>query len=375
MGSSRLPGKVLADFDGRPLLEFMLARLAGLRVDHLVVATTESAGDDDVVALCRRLGVDVVRGPERDVLTRFRMVIDAYPADVVVRLTADCPLVDPTIVHDAVELQSRTTYDYASNTLVRTFPDGLDVEVLTAESLRVAAAAATDDTEREHVTPFVYRRPEQFGLVTLRTDVLAGDERWTVDTPDDLSRVRSLAAGLGDRFSWLDVLAKAGRQRPPGLGTLHLRPAVAADRELLLAWRNDPKAVEFSRSGAPVDAEEHGRWLSWVLRHPATRLWVGEIDGLACGQVRVDVRRGVGVVSVSVAPEHRGRGLGAALLVALQGALGADHQVVRLVAEVHEGNVASRRAFARAGFLEQSASRPFLCLVWDRPVTAVPAAP
>lgn len=212
MGSTRLPGKVLADLGGRPVLELMLDRLARAHVDHLVVATSDLPGDDPVADLATRVGVPVVRGSEADVLGRFLVALDRFPADDVVRLTADCPLIDPLVVDAAVGLHRRTGADYTSNSLERTFPDGLDVEVVRAAALRAAAAEATARDEREHVTPFLHRHPERFRLASLETDEWLGHERWTLDTPADLARLREIVAALRDpvQAGWHDVLAVAG---------------------------------------------------------------------------------------------------------------------------------------------------------------------
>jgi spore coat polysaccharide biosynthesis protein SpsF len=368
MGSTRFPGKVLADLEGEPLIRFLLRRLRHVAVDHVVVATSECPADDAVVEAVTELDMPVVRGPEHDVLTRFVHVIEAFPADVVVRLTADCPLVDPNLVGAALELRSRSAADYASNTLVRTFPDGLDVEVIRAPVLIEAAKEAADPVEREHVTPFVYRRPERYRLVSLRNSEHLGDERWTVDTPADLEFVRSITRRFpSPTFPWEAALAAVGRRCVPAPGEVVLRPAGHDDSARLLAWRNDPMAVEFSRTGRMVDRLEHDRWVQQWLESPATRVWIGEMDGQAVGQVRIDVRAGIGTVSVTVAPEARGRGHAARLVQALQRALEADHQVIALVAEVDEDNEVSRRAFERAGFAVAARDDRWLTLRWSRP--------
>lgn len=253
-GSTRLPGKVLADVAGRPMLGFMLQRLAGLPVDTLVLATSTEPDDDPVAAVAEGQGVAVVRGPEHDVLARFALAVDAHPADVVVRLTADCPLSDPAIISAAVALLHDHGADYASNSLVRTFPDGLDVEVLTARALREAAAEATDQREREHVTPFVYRRPSRYRLAALCNDEALGEERWTVDTAADLERIRQIVADLDDpvRAGWREVLAAAGRRVVAAPGRLRLRPVphVDASRRSWLALRDDD---EVGRATVAVD--------------------------------------------------------------------------------------------------------------------------
>jgi len=224
-GSTRLPGKVLLDLGGRALLDFLLARLAPLDL-AIVVATSDRPADDPIEQLARARGIAVARGDEHDVLGRFGLAIDAHPCDHVVRLTADSPLVDPSMVSAAVAHHLDTGADYTSNTLARTYPDGLDVEVIRASVLAEAQAEATDPDEREHVTPFVYRHPERFALAALCSGEQLGTERWTVDTPDDLERLRTIVDRLADPITagWRDVLAIAGRLAAPGPGELWLRP-------------------------------------------------------------------------------------------------------------------------------------------------------
>ncbi len=219
MGSTRLPGKVLADLGGTTALGLMLDRLARLDVGLVVVATTEHHRDEPVVKLAEARGAAVIRGSEADVLERFGHALDRFPADHVVRLTADCPLVDPDIVAGVLALHQRAGVDYTSNTLERTFPDGLDVEVVTAAALREAVAEATLPVEREHVTPFVYTRASRYRLASLSTAADLGRERWTLDTPGDLARLRAIVAALDDPITarWRDVLAVAGVQFPVGV--------------------------------------------------------------------------------------------------------------------------------------------------------------
>ena len=353
MGSSRLPGKVLQDLGGRPLLGFLLHRLEGVNVDHLVVATSDTAADDAVAQAARAAGADVVRGPEADVLERFSMALDAFPADTLVRLTADCPLLEPGLVHQALAAHRDRGAAYTSNTLVRTYPDGLDVEVLDSAVLRTAVQEATDRTEREHVTPFVYRRPERFRLATFRTDLLAGDERWTLDTEDDLRFLREVVRSLpNERTGWEEILDRIGRRNDPLGDEVRLRPAVADDSTFVLDLRNDPVAVRYSGTGTAADPVAHRSWFAQRLVDPSSRLWIGVAKGGRVGQVRVDVRSGVGTVSIAVAAKHRGQGHAAAMLRDLRRVLAADQQVLELQAVVHRDNEASMKLFATAGFVE-----------------------
>lgn len=229
MGSTRLPGKILADLGGLPALVLLLRRLRLVSqsvVDVVVVATSSDPRDDVVEDLARAEGVAVVRGSEVDVLARFGAALDAYPAEHLVRITADCPFTDPEVVTLCVKEAHKTDAEYTSNTLIRTFPDGLDVEVVTAAAVRAAIAEAADPIEREHVTPFVYRHPERFSLHAVTNDELVGSERWTLDTEDDLAWLRTIVDLVRDPVgsSWRDILEVAGRRGSPRAGELWLQP-------------------------------------------------------------------------------------------------------------------------------------------------------
>jgi spore coat polysaccharide biosynthesis protein SpsF len=211
MSSRRLPGKVLAPVLGQPMIQRQIERIRrSTELDKLVVATSSGRDDDAIAALCDGIGQPCFRGLLDDVLGRFVGALDSYgPADHVVRLTADCPLIDWTIIDRCVREHIATASDYTSNAIVRTFPDGLDVEVIRAAALRAADAEAQDRESREHVTPFVYSKPDRFQIthVTQPDDLAA--LRWTVDRPDDLAFVREVYASLYDRnprFTSDDVL-------------------------------------------------------------------------------------------------------------------------------------------------------------------------
>jgi spore coat polysaccharide biosynthesis protein SpsF len=350
-GSTRLPGKVLQDLGGRPLLRFMLDRLADLRVDELVVATSTLARDDAVAAIAGAAGHAVVRGSEADVLDRFAGALDAHPADHVIRLTADCPLADPALIESVFARHLDRGADYTSNVFPRTFPRGLDCEVMTADALRRAHAEATAAPEREHVTPFLYRRPERFALANMRNDLPLGREGWTVDTADDLEFVRGIVARMGDdNFSWREAWAVVGPRATLDAGTVQLVPAGREHSAFFLTCRNDEEAVRHSRSHRMIGRAEHARWFSSVIDDPGVRMRIGTLAGEPVGTVRVEVRTGVGEVGIAVAPTFRGQGLGTALLEALLEDVAADPQVTVLTASVHTGNTPSMRAFARVGF-------------------------
>ena len=205
MGSTRLPGKVLKDIAGRPMLSYQMERLRRVkRAERIVVATTDQPADDAVERFCQKEKIACVRGSEHDVLARYHLAIERFPADVVVRITADCPLIDPAIVDEAIAAYEP---DYVSNMLETTYPYGMAVEVFSAQALREAHREAKDPAEREHVTPFIYRHPERYRLKSLTMAPNLSHHRWTVDTPEDFELVSRLLKTLKPHFTLQDVLA------------------------------------------------------------------------------------------------------------------------------------------------------------------------
>lgn len=199
MSSTRLPGKVLAPVLGTPMIGRQIERLRrSRRLDQVVVATSEGHDDDALADYCRSLDVPVVRGSLTDVLQRFCSALGQFPdAEVVVRLTADCPLADWRVVDAVVDRHLETGADYTDNLRpVRTFPHGLDVEAVSPAALLAAGREAVDPYELEHVTPFVYRRPERFRLDSIARTPSLAHLRWTVDLPEDLDFVRYVYSAL-----------------------------------------------------------------------------------------------------------------------------------------------------------------------------------
>lgn len=199
MSSSRLPGKVLADVMGHPMIWRQIERLErSRRIDKLVLATSTEPSDDPLANVCSDMGLAVVRGSLTDVMSRFGDALDAYPeATTLVRLTADCPLTDWRVLDAMIDTHLAGGFDYTNNTSPeRTFPHGLDVEAMKARAFKTALGLADDPYEREHVTPFLYRRPEWFTLGSLTRTPSLAHLRWTVDYPEDLDFVRHVYGAL-----------------------------------------------------------------------------------------------------------------------------------------------------------------------------------
>jgi spore coat polysaccharide biosynthesis protein SpsF len=214
-GSTRLPGKVLRPLGTSFVLGWVArAAQAADGVDEVVIATSDHAGDDPIVEAGARLGVPVVRGSEDDVLSRFLAAVEAHPCDAVVRLTSDCPLLDPALIGQTVALwRADPSVDYVSSTLVRSLPRGLDVEVATADALRRVSATATG-YHRIHVTSGLYTDPDSFRLTGIVVSPPAHDLRVTLDTPEDAALIEAVVTELGsDPLPWRDVVSLL-RSRP-----------------------------------------------------------------------------------------------------------------------------------------------------------------
>ncbi len=199
MTSSRLPGKVLAEAQGRPMLELMVERLKFVpELDEIVIATTVNATDDAVEGLARRLGVGVWRGSEDDVLVRVLDAATAHRADVIVELTGDCPLIDPVIVSRVIQRYRELGVDYVSNCLEVTFPSGMETQVFARNILADVARRTSDPVDHEHVSYYIYTHPELYSLGNVAAEGIDArtDLRLTLDEPADLALIREVFTAL-----------------------------------------------------------------------------------------------------------------------------------------------------------------------------------
>ncbi len=225
MTSSRLPGKILADLCGQPSLAWMVRRARRAeRIDEVRVATTSNPSDDAVVKFCQVQGVPFTRGSEPDVLDRYYQAARESRADVIVRLTGDCPLIDPAMLDSNITefLSADPPLDFAANRLPsqRTIPIGLDTEICTFAALERAWKEAVRPHQREHVMPYLYENSDQFNILHILHEPNYGEYRWTIDNPEDLESLRAICAEFeNDEFSWLEVLALV--QKRPELNAIN----------------------------------------------------------------------------------------------------------------------------------------------------------
>lgn len=199
LSSTRLPGKVLKEINGKPMILQQIDRLKhSKKIDKLVVATSVDPSDDELVQLLQHEGIDVRRGPLNDVVERFGLVADEFNPETIVRLTADCPLADAQVIDEVITRHIETGSDYTSNVLEPTFPDGLDVECISSSAFSKLRASNLSIPEREHVTMGLYSHPEDYSLTSVTQQPDRSSLRWTVDVQEDLDFVRRVYQHLYD---------------------------------------------------------------------------------------------------------------------------------------------------------------------------------
>jgi len=220
MGSSRLPGKVLAEVCGKPILHYVISRARQARTLNLVVVATSDDSTDDVIEeFCEINRVQYFRGSQSDVLDRHYHAAKHFHADAIVRLTADCPLLDPIVIDEVVRTFVSGKFDYVSS--AENYPDGLDTEIFSWKALKKTWQEARLLSEREHVTSYIIKNPRRFRLGSVINDQDLSHMRWTVDEPEDLELVRRVYQALVHKpiFGMHDILALF--QQNPSLFTIN----------------------------------------------------------------------------------------------------------------------------------------------------------
>jgi len=227
MGSSRLPGKTLMKVDEKnTVLDFLINQLSYSKlIDKLVIATTNLSIDDDIQNSIRNLDVELFRGNANDVLDRYYQSAKKFSLDIVVRITADNPLIDPFIMDEMISEFCLKNYDYMTNTLPRTFPYGTEVEIFTFDALEKAWQNAKKPSEREHVTPYFYNNQKIFKIHKIQYSTNISNLRWTIDRQNDLELVKLIVSKIIKRPILLD--------------------------DIILLYHNEPKLFEINKTYIP----------------------------------------------------------------------------------------------------------------------------
>ncbi|MCG5102597.1 cytidylyltransferase domain-containing protein [Oceanobacillus alkalisoli] len=199
MGSTRLPGKILKEVNNKPLLEYQIERMTRAEtIDEIVIATTTKDTEQPIVDLCEKLKIKHYRGSEEDVLSRYYEAATKYDAEIVLRITSDCPIIDPKVIDEVCNyyINNYEEVDYVANTIERTYPRGMDVSVFSYNLLKEVHENAVEDADREHVTRYIYNRPDRYKLESYKKEKDYSVHRWTVDTKEDLELVTKIIETL-----------------------------------------------------------------------------------------------------------------------------------------------------------------------------------
>jgi len=208
MGSSRLPGKVLKKINGATVIEILLSRLAKIKSNKKIVVATSTRPENDILEQhLKYLGIPCERGSENDVLGRYHQVSMKYSSDAIIRITGDCPLIDPKLIDQVITFTIDRKLDYGSNMLIENYPDGQDIEVFTFKALEKAHQSAQLDSEKEHVTPYIIKRStfrggNQFKAENFPSSIDYSGVRMTVDEPQDYLTIKTLVKELGIVAGW-----------------------------------------------------------------------------------------------------------------------------------------------------------------------------
>ena len=319
MTSSRFPGKVMVDLLGKPVLKRVIERLKlSSKLDDIVVSTSTYQTDDIIEDFCNREHINFFRGSETDVLSRFYFTAKKFKADSIVRITADCPLLDPKIMDDIIEKFVSTECDYISNSIKRSFPDGLDVEVMKFSALEHAKKLAVSNFDKEHVTPYIRKNNLFFKIEQHVYEKDFSDYRWTLDTKQDLEIISSILSAMNEDFSWLDALEYVNKY-PHLKGVLpsdriteklRLRRYKKEDIGLLFEWVNNPSSLNNKlNTKSQISFEEHKKWFDATLKNERIIIWILEIDSQPVGQVRVFDKIGKLMVDIYLEINFRRKGI------------------------------------------------------------------
>ena len=377
--STRLPGKVLKKVLGKTLLEHLLERVKRSRLaDKIIVATTERPEDKKIVAVAKAAGVLAFQGSEQDVLDRYYQAAKEYHADTMVRITGDCPLIDPKVIDQIIGFytKNKDRFDYVSNVHPPTYPDGLDVEVCSFQTLERVWKEATLPSEREHVTPYIYTHPKTFrvGNVQYKTDI--SHLRLTVDTEEDLAVVKNILSALSKAQSSdsLEEILTLLERRPdivvPNahivrnegyLKSVHLevdfyiRKARKEDSGFLHALRNQDSVRGVSFSTAPIPIRTHLKWFAKQLMDKKSRIYIAEISGEPMAQVRFEIDSlQEAEVHIAVSESFQGKGYGSEILRQASRRFLEDFREAEFIrAFIKPDNQASLRSFKKASYLLQ----------------------
>jgi spore coat polysaccharide biosynthesis protein SpsF len=366
VGSTRLPGKVLKEICGKTVLEHDIDRLKGVKnIDKIVIATTTLEKDNAIIDECKRLGVSYFRGSEEDVLARYYYSAKENEADVVVRVTSDCPLIDSEVSENIIQyyLNNIEKYDYVSNTLQRTYPRGLDTEVFSFQALEKAFNEASSVRDREHVTPYIWDNDKIFKIFQYENEEDYSHFRWTLDTTEDYKLISTIYNYFENKeYFTMNDIVKFLKENPSIEeinkdieqkkidDNLFLINADQGHCDLIYEWANDDGVRENSFSSEKILYEDHLRWYTKILSDPNIKMYLLADSNKNIGVIRLESKEDENVISYSIAKDSRGKGYGYKILLKMEEELIKSHKKLKLIAYVKKQNIASLKIFNKLNY-------------------------
>jgi len=375
--STRLPGKVLMDIEGKPMLWHVINRLKfSEKLDNIILAIPDTKESDVLEKFVKENNIKYFRGSKEDVLSRYYETAKKFKIDVIVRITSDCPLIDPKIVDLVIQKHLDSETDYTSNTLERTFPRGLDVEVFNFKVLEKTQKEARKNYQREHVTPYICENPKIFKLQNIKAKgkLRRPELRLTVDTKEDLKLIREIYRHLYklrkifyteeiiDLFNNHQELIKINEKvrqknwaneimRSSNI-SIRIRKANFSDVEFLWYLRNQPDVYRYFKKPKRVSWEEHIKWIvPIILRMHKKNIFIIENDSLPIGQIRFDYdKEKRAQMSISLLKEFRGKGIATQSFKKAIKILKKEKKIRTFFAEVHKDNTFSQKFFENLNF-------------------------
>ena len=375
--STRLPGKVLMDIEGKPMLWHVINRLKlSKKINEIILAIPNTKENDILEKFAKDNKVKYFKGSEEDVLSRYYEAAKEFKSDIVVRITSDCPLIDPQVVDLVIEKHLNSGADYTSNVLQRTFPRGLDIEVFNFKVLEKTQKEARKNYQREHVTPYIYEHPEIFELqhIEAKGKLRRPELRLTVDTKEDLKLIREIYRHLYklrkifyteeiiDLFNNHQELIKINEKvrqknwaneimRSSNI-SIRIRKANFSDVEFLWYLRNQPDVYRYFKKPKRVSWEEHIKWIvPIILRMHKKNIFIIENDSLPIGQIRFDYdKEKRAQMSISLLKEFRGKGIATQSFKKAIKILKKEKKIRTFFAEVHKDNTFSQKFFENLNF-------------------------
>lgn len=368
VGSTRLPNKVLKTIQGKTILSHQIERLRlSKEIDEIIIATTVEERDISICREAEENNLRYFRGSETDVLSRFMGAAAMAEADVVVRLTSDCPLMDPFIIDKMILKIKEGNHKFISNAGAlanRTFPRGLDIEVFTFDLLNEAYSHATETYQREHVTPYLYENCKSVYYFKGFADY--SKYRWTLDTEEDwqfISKVYDHFYKGKHDFFYDEILEFIINNPQISKINEHVEQAYIQkdlcftlrlcdynDMDLVFEWVNDPSVREQSFSQDPITYKEHVNWFNKQMSANPYYYFIAEYGNQPVGQIRLNLYNDTFIISYLIAKEYRGQGHGKRILNEIELEVLKQVSKAKLLGEVKKDNLASQKAFMSLGY-------------------------